>query len=175
MSKTSKKNSKKNSRRKTLANFLDVFNPRKGNYKNIDYLMAKVFSGTPSVGIAAGASPEGPQFDGTDEVRALFTRLTESFPELSFKAIPPYCYSPDTNANTIIVQATLKTGPHQKNWFQKGEKDVGKFYSKPLSDVPPNGKQSKVPTCAVFTFDAKNKVRRLGIYMDRWKMAEELS
>lgn len=170
------KSSKKTSRRKTLANFLDVFTPGEGNYKKIDYLMAKVFSGTPSVGIAAGASPAGPQFDGIDEVRAFFTRLTDSFPELSFTAIPPYCYSPDTNANTIIVQATLKTGPHKKSWFQKGEKDIGKFYSKPLSDIVPDGtKQSKVPTCAVFTFDAKNMVQRLGIYMDRWRMAEELS
>jgi hypothetical protein len=155
----------------TIDNFFSVFDPSSGPgiYLDVDYLMDQ-FSGSPKVGIANNASPSGPQFSGYVDVSALFTRLFNCFQKLSFKAIPPYCS--DTTTKTVIVQATLKTDVMQNKWFQPSD---GNFYSKPLSDIVPDGaKKSTIAACVVFTFDASNKIDRLGIYMDRWQMAVDL-
>jgi hypothetical protein len=33
----------------------------------------------------------------------------------------------------------------------------------------------KIPACAVFTFDAGNKITRLAIYLDRYRMMRQLT
>jgi hypothetical protein len=72
----------------------------------------------------------------------------------------------------IIVQANIDTGNHAKQWFAFDDKG---YYSKPLSDIEPDGKQSAyVPACVVFTFDANYLIFTLAIYMDRWQMAADL-
>ena len=157
----------------TIAKFFEVFTP--GNkYKKIGWLVANVFCPDtptpPSVGIAIGADPMGPQFRGVAAVTKLFKQLTTSFPNLVYwpSSGTPYCYSDDQLTTTI--QTTLKTGPHTKPWFAFGDP----AYSKPLSDIEPRSQKSIVPTCSVFTFDSNHKILRLGIYMDRWQMAVDL-
>jgi hypothetical protein len=135
---------------------------------------------SPTLGIASNAGPTGPQFPGHDNILKVFTQLVLSFPHLVFapSVIDPltnkaiYCSSSDSN--TIMVEASLDTGKHTNPWFSKTDVD---FYSKPLSDIEPDGNQkSTVPACAVFVFDPANqgKILRLGIYMDRWQMAVDL-
>jgi hypothetical protein len=163
----------------TVADFLKVFTPGSGQYKNIGWLMNNVFCAQngksptrPVVGIAGAAGGLGPQFLGTQKVTDLFTQLATSFPDLKYSPTPPHCYSDDQN--TIIIQAVLHTGKHAAPWFAGSHY----AYSKPLSDIEPAGKSSQVPTCAVFIFDPKatgdNKIVRLGIYMDRWQMSVDL-
>ena len=144
---------------------------------------------SPSLGIAGGnqtnANPPlsegpqlGPQFQGQSAIITCFTRIVTSFPASTFTPLPPgspvYCYSSD--GNTITVPAILHTDKHMKPWFPFGHP----AYSKPLSDLEPDGKQiSDVPACAVFTFDTTggnppNRILNLAIFMDRWQMAVDL-
>jgi hypothetical protein len=163
----------------TTDNFFDVFDTAdaNGHYGNVSpYLMAQ-FSNAPSVGIASGAGPVGPQFSGVGPVTTLFNRLFSCLQNLSYTSVGPFC----SNANTTIVQATLGYDFMKNPWFQKGEAAVGHYHSKPLSDIktPTSAPTAlnpapTVPTCAVFTFDTDTKIVRLGIYMDRWKMAVDL-
>jgi hypothetical protein len=143
-------------------NFFSVFDPTKMNYRNLDYLMNQ-FSEAPSIGIASGAGPVGPQVTGYANVRALFERLFQSFPHLSFMANPPYW----SDKNTIIVLGTLTTDLMRNPRLQKSN---GNSYSKPLLDIVPDWVQSlTVQACATFTFDAAgNTIDQLRIiYMDR--------
>jgi hypothetical protein len=115
----------------------------------------------PTVGIAAGADPKGPQFVGVEQVTALFTALfTTTFPKANFYAVPktPYCYSSSDgqkiDGNTIIVQARLDTDLLQERWLPTTS--TMNFYSLPLSEIDPDPKKSRtatVPACAVFTFN----------------------
>jgi hypothetical protein len=144
---------------------------------------------SPSLGIAGGnqtnANPPlsigpqlGPQFQGRSAIITCFTQLVASFRAPTFTTLPPanpvYCYSPD--GNTITVPAILHTDRHVKPWFPFGHV----LYSKPLSDLEPDGTQiSDVPACAVFTFDTTggnppNRILNLAIFMDRWQMAVDL-
>jgi hypothetical protein len=132
--------------------------------------MSQVFSANPSAGIANNAGPTGPWFTGVGPVTALFEQLcgpgNAAFPQLSYTTVPPFC----SNGNTVIVQATLNTGPHTGSWFRK----TSPYYSRPLSDIVAYGASTTVNTCAVFTFDSSNLIQTLGIYMDRWQMALDL-
>jgi hypothetical protein len=144
---------------------------------------------SPSLGLAGGnqtnANPPlsegpqlGPQFLGQSAIITCFTQIVTSFPGSTFTPLPPgspvYCYSSD--GNTITVPAILHTDKHTKPWFAFGHP----AYSKPLSDLEPDGKQiSDVPACAVFTFDTTggnppNRILNLAIFMDRWQMAVDL-
>jgi hypothetical protein len=144
---------------------------------------------TPSVGIGANTQdPLGSAFRGNTQITALFTELLSSFPQLTFMpyptpASPLFCVA-QTDPNTIVVPAQLITGPHMARWFPPDAPPKRRFYSKPLSDLVPataasgNYQTSTVPVCAVFTFDtiAANqfKIFNLALYLDRWKMAQDL-
>jgi hypothetical protein len=144
---------------------------------------------SPSLGIAGGrqtnAAPPlslgpqaGPQFRGRADIITCFTQIVTSFDTSTFTTLPAanpvFCFSPD--GNTITVPAILHTNNHRKPWFQFGHK----AYSKPLSDIEPDGTQiSDVPACTVFTFDTtagnpQNRILNLAIFMDRWQMAVDL-
>ena len=154
----------------SVTNFFNVFTPGQQNYRDINYLMSNVFSGNPTVGIANNAGPEGPSFTGATQVSDLFNQLcgpgNAAFPQLSYTPVLPYC----SNGNTLIVQATLDTGPQTGDWFSK----TSPYYSRPLSDIKHHGAQTTIPTCAVFTLDSGGLIQGLGIYMDRWQMALDL-
>jgi hypothetical protein len=139
---------------------------------------------SPSLGIGAGnqtnANPPlsqgpqvGPQFQGRAAIITCFTQIVTSFRAPTFTTLPAanavYCYSLD--GNTITVPAILHTNNHDNPWFPFGHP----AYSKPLSDLEPDGTQgSDVPACAVFTFDPQNRILNLAIFMDRWQMAVDL-
>lgn len=146
----------------TIDDFFSAFDPTNINYGKLDYLMNQ-FSEAPSVGIASGADPVGPWFTGYENVHALFKRLFQGFPHLSFAANPPYW----SDTNMIVVRAMLTTDFMQNLRFQRNR---GNSCLKVLSDIVPDWVQnSTVQTCAVFTFDAAdNTIDRLGITcMDR--------
>ena len=144
---------------------------------------------TPSLGIAAGnqtnakslGPQNGPQFLGQQAIITCFTQIfVNSFQGPTFTPLPPansanpiFCYSSsdgktiDTNP-VITVPAILHTGNHNASWFPYGHP----AYSKPLSDIEPDGTQSSdVPACVVFTFDptvSNNPlIINLAIFMDR--------
>ena len=144
---------------------------------------------SPSLGIAGGnqtnanvsLGPQlGPQFPGRSAIITCFTQIVTSFQTSTFTTLPAvnpvYCTSLD--GNTITVAAILHTGNQAKAkpWFPYGHP----AYSKPLSDIEPDGNQSSdVPACAVFTFDTTagnppNRILNLAIFMDRWQMAVDL-
>ena len=151
-------------------------------------MMTALFSANASLGIGAGSDPSlgpqsGPQFTTPTAVATCFKQIIYSFPHSTFTPFPTaskaiFCSSTDGTFNTIIVQATLTTGRHAEQWFPWGSGG----YSKPLSDIEPDGNQSaNVPACAVFTFDLQSpiatnqyKILNLAIYMDRWQMAADL-
>jgi hypothetical protein len=152
----------------------------------IDAMMKAIFSpdtGTaPSLGIAAGnAAPStenqwqgpqlGPQFVGVKNVTLCFNRIITSFPSATFTTLPVNNAVYLQGNNQVAVPAVLITGPHKHPWFQF---DSG-AYSKPLSDLEPDGnQQSLVPACAIFTFDNNSLITNLAIFMDRWQMAADL-
>lgn len=147
------------------------------NASQITTLVDTYFSASASLGIGSGSDPQlgpqsGPQFPTPDAIKLAFNQIVKSFPHAIFTPFPSaaaavYCSS----GNTIIVQAQLNTGKHQKLWFPFGSS----AYSKPLSDIEPDGTQNAfVPACAVFTFDTAQKILNLAIYMDRWQMAVDL-
>ena len=146
---------------------------------DIDSLVDTNFSMNASLGISPGQDPQqgpqsGPQFQGRDAIKALLKQIIKSFPHATLQPVPTpatavYCSS----GNTIMVQASLSTGKHQRQWFSFDDSN----YSKPLSDIEPDKNQSAfVPACAVFTFtnDGSFNISNLAIYMDRWQMAADL-
>ncbi len=64
---------------------------------------------------------------------------------------------------------------------QENVKATQSYYSKPLSDIrifDPDYQSMTIPAFAVFTFDAPeetNKVSRWSLYLDRYKMATDLT
>jgi hypothetical protein len=170
--------------------FFAVVSSTGGQYKQIDWLMQNVFCSNddntnptiPTVGIAAGADPQGPQFVGVDQVTALFTALlVTTFPNANFYPVPKtsYCYSSSDgqkiDGNTIVVQARLDTDLLQQRWLPSTS--TLNFYSLPLSEIDPDPKKQRkatVPACAVFTFNNSHQIQQLGVYMDRWFMADKL-
>ena len=119
---------------------------------------------TPSVGIGGNTQdPEGPAFRGRTAITALFAELLSSFPNLVFTAwpapaTPVFCIA-QADPNTMIIQAQLNTDVHTKRWFPPNAPDGRRYYSKPLSDIVPDGiEHSTVPVCAVFTFDPQNPI-----------------
>lgn len=162
----------------TLTDFLKVLNNVLSPtiYHNVNYLMDKVFCGDdpqnkiPSVGI----TDHGPQFIGQQQVSDLFQQLFRSFPDLALTPLPgaPRLYSPgDYLPKTIGIQVTL-TGTHLERWFQR----PNPHFSPPLSDIHPDKLQfMSVPACAVFSFDDDGCLMHLAIYLDRYRMAQQLT
>ena len=162
----------------TLDAFFDFCNnDSSANYHSTAYLMDNIFgSENPVVGI----TEHGPQFVGVRDVKRLFDELINSFsrlvllPQLSAIGNVPVLssrrlYSQDHS--TIGVQ-TILAGTHVRKWFPD-PKDS--HYSPPLSTIDPDGAHKmEIPACAVFTFDGDHKISRLQIYLDRYKLGQQL-
>jgi hypothetical protein len=165
----------------TINNYLAVLTVGNANYQNTTFLMQNVFcpeggvgpNEVPSVAVTEHGIGVGPAFYGVRKVRKLYNRLFSAFPDVQMLALnaPPLLLA-SQDGNTIAVQTTL-TGTHQDWWFAKADGD--KFYSKPLSDIPPNAGVISIPACAVFTFNAQHLVTNLAIYMDRFHFTAQLA
>src|SRR5580658_7129213 len=75
------------------------------------------------------------------------------------------CVAVSNNINitetTVALQTTL--AGTQQDWWPPGDTD--KYYSKPLSDIPPNSKAVSIAVCAVFTFNTSNQITQLVLYL----------
>jgi hypothetical protein len=122
----------------------------------------------PSVAVSDHIKITGPAFFGVANIKKLFNRLFLAFPNITLTALNPAnpLFLVSSDLATVGLQTTL-TGTHQDWWFPPGDKD--KFYSKPLSDIPPNNEPFSVAVCAVFTFNASNQITQLALYLDRYK------
>jgi hypothetical protein len=188
-------------------NFFNFFATTPPDLNHIQNFVPTVFSPdtptgnplTPTLGIAAGnqtnanlslGPQNGPQFLGQSNIITCFQQIfLTSFKTATFVPLPAFgasnpkfCYSSadgmtiDPNP-MIIVPAILHTGNQAKGkpWFPYGHP----MYSKPLSDIEPDGNQtSDVPACVVFTFDptasSNPLIWNLAIFIDRWQMAVDL-
>jgi hypothetical protein len=161
----------------TLNNFLDTINKPNGDgwqhYHDVDYLLTLFCEDNgnrPYVGITL----RGPQFTNLANIRILFTQLLKTtFPDMAWT---PANELRLTDGNNIAVEVDV-TGTQQAAWFQD------KFKSPPLSEISqdvvrnlaPNNNKMCIPACMVFTFDGQYKIQQLAIYMDRYRMMDELA
>jgi len=161
----------------TLNNFLDTINKPNDagwqHYHDVDYLLTLFCDDNgsyPYVGITL----RGPQFTNLANIRILFTQLLKTtFPDMAWT---PANNLRMTDGNTIAVEVDV-TGTQQAAWFQN------KFKSLPLSQIDqdtvnrlaPNNNKMDIPACMVFTFDGDYKVQQLAIFMDRYKMMDDLA
>lgn len=185
----------------TIQSFLNVFLTPVGNSTTAINTVMQLFSPdvgnpatSPTVGIGGNTQNDphgnalGPVFTGRTAIKALFTELLTSFPNLTFTAYPNpqsavICVGP-TGSNLMMIQAQLFTDNHVKQWFPPHAGAQRRYYSKPLSDIVPapnQSNQSYVPVCAVFTFDTQNAITtnqypifNLALYLDRWQFAADL-
>jgi hypothetical protein len=163
----------------TLDDFFNVLNNVSDtNYHSSTYLTTSVFCaevGSPPTLPAVGITDHGPNFQGTADVKLLFDQLFTSFPDVALAPLSgaPRLYS--TDGFTIGIQTTL-TGTQKDKWFKHatgGQKD---HYSPPLSDIKPDKIHVMViPACAVFNFDNSNLITRLWLYLDRYRMQQQLT
>jgi hypothetical protein len=129
----------------------------------------------PCVAVTDHIVVNGPGFFGTKKITKLFKRLFAAFPDVTLTPLTPAnpLFLTSADNATIGLQTTLK-GTQQDWWFPPGDSD--KFYSKPLSDIPPNGVAVSIPATCVFTFNsATNKINQLAVYMDRYKFIKILA
>ena len=161
----------------TLNNFLDTINKPNDagwqHYHDVDYLLTLFCDDNgsyPYVGITL----RGPQFTNLANIRILFTQLLKTtFPDMAWT---PANNLRMTDGNTIAVEVDV-TGTQQAAWFQN------KFKSLPLSQIDqdtvnrlaPNNNKMDIPACMVFTFDGNYKIQQLAIYMDRYRIMDELA
>jgi len=161
----------------TLNNFLDTINKPNDaawqHYHDVDYLLTLFcddIENRPFVGITL----RGPQFTNRANIRTLFIQLLKTtFPDMAWK---PANDLRMTDGNTIAVEVDV-TGTQQAAWFQD------KFKSLPLSQIDedtvnrlaPNNKRMCLPACMVFTFDGHYKIQQLAIYIDRYRIMDELA
>jgi hypothetical protein len=161
----------------TLDNFFGILNnPASPAYHNATQLMIQVFCpDNPQQGVpCAGITDYGPQYVGAGEVGDLFNQLFTTFPDLALTPVPgsPRLYSPsDYSPKTIGEQVTL-TGTQTGKWFARDHK----FYSPPLSDIHPDRVHvMRISACGVFSFDSASRVTRMAIYLDRYRMMQQLT
>jgi hypothetical protein len=155
----------------TLDNFFKALNDPtfSPNYHSVNYLMANIFCPDTGVLPCVGITDYGPQFNGAGDVAGLFTQIFSSFPDFTLTPIPPRLYSGD--GLTIGVQGTLG-GTQAADWFSKGHK----HYSPPISGITPDKIHlMKVPACSVFTVNAGNQITKWALYLDRYRMARQLT
>jgi hypothetical protein len=178
----------------TIQSFLSLFLTPVGNPTNAVNTVLTLFSpdsASPTVGIGGNiqndphGNPLGPVFTGSAQIKALFTELLSSFPNLTFTAYPnpqsPVICVAQNATSPMTIQAQLNTGNHVKQWFPPYAGAQRRYYSKPLSDIVPASNQSYVPVSAVFTFDTANPITtnqypilNLALYLDRWQFAADL-
>ena len=160
----------------TLDDFLKTINDRNfANYHSVGHLIT-LFSPddpveeAPSVGIAW----RGPQFKRRSAIQKLFAQLLEiSFEDMAWK---PANNLRMTDGDTIAVEIDV-TAKHVREWF------TDSFHSPPLSlidqksldELGASKKSMDLPACAVFTFDGNHKIRNLAIYIDRYRMIDQLA
>jgi hypothetical protein len=160
----------------TLNDFLRTINDRQGpHYHSVDHLMTLFCNDDanqeiPFVGIAW----RGPQFKHRGHIRKLFTRLLViSFENMAWT---PANDLRMRDGDTIAVEVDV-TAKHVREWF------TDSFRSPPLSHIDQaaidalgaSKKSMNVPACAVFTFDGNHEIRQLAIYMDRYRMMDQLA
>lgn len=157
-----------------LNDFFQVLTPgAAGHYKNVAEMMALFCAVSADNKLpAVGLTDFGPNFEGAD-VEDLWEQLFKTFPDdIKLTEIPPRTRS--TGPTTIMVQTRLE-GTHKHDWFSHahppGHKD---HHSPPLSGLPVANKKMNLPACAVFTFDGSDKITKLSIYFDRYRMAKQL-
>jgi hypothetical protein len=161
----------------TLNTFLDTINkPNDGiwqHYHDVDYLLTLFCDDNekyPFVGITL----RGPQFPHRANIRILFTQLLKTtFPDMAWK---PANDLRMTDGDTIAVEVDV-TATQTVEWFQD------KFRSLPLSQIEedtirrlaPKFNTMDIPACMVFTFDGNYRIQQLAIYMDRYRMMDQLA
>jgi len=155
----------------TLDAFLDILNDQNNpNYHDVPTLLTLFCADNAAMGIpSVGLTDDGPTFLLQARINDLFTQLFTSFPQLQFSPIKTRLYS--GSGDKIAIQARLVTGPHVARWFQH----PSGLKSKPISDIPPTGKASNLPACAVFGFDVSDCITNISIYFDRYKLALDLT
>ncbi|HEY1943862.1 MAG TPA: hypothetical protein VGH40_17260 [Roseiarcus sp.] len=157
--------------------FFEVLSdPKSPHHHDVDYLIGHVFSAedgsrkVPSVGI----TEHGPQYVGKAHVAELFQQLFTTFPDLTLTPLAgaPWLESPGGDSpRTVGVQAVL-AGRHHAKWFPQGHQ----FYSPPLSNIHPDKVHTmKVPAFAVFTLDGEDRISQLALYLDRYRMMQQLT
>jgi hypothetical protein len=157
--------------------FLKVLNEIGGpHHHDVDFLTKDVFCKEdasrkiPSVGI----TEHGPQYVGTAQVAELFRQLFTTFPDLTLAALPgaPWLESPPKHAPKTVGIQTVLAGTHLAKWFPQGHQ----FYSPPLSNIHPDKvHHMKIPAFCVFTLDDRGRVSNLAIYLDRYRMMQQLT
>ena len=161
----------------TLNNFLDTINKPNDagwqHYHDVDYLLTLFCddnANLPYVGITL----RGPQFPHRANIRTLFIQLLNTtFPDMAWK---PANDLRMTDGSTIAVEVDV-TGTQKAEWFQD------KFRSLPLSQIEedtirrlaPKYNIMDIPACMVFTFDKDYRIQQLAIYMDRYRMMDQLA
>ena len=161
----------------TLNEFLKTINISQNNpnYHDVTHLMT-LFCPDDAKYPVVGITQRGPQFQFHAAIKKLFNQLlVVSFPDMAWMPANPLR---PTDGSTIAVEIDV-TGIQISSWFQ----DL--FKSDPLSQIDHEtiagliqsnqANQMDIPACAVFTFDAKYCVQQLAIYLDRYKMMDQLA
>jgi hypothetical protein len=176
----------------TLNVFFDVINGTdlsgtgagSAHYQNSKYLIDNVFCGNnlPLPYPWVGVTDHGPQFKGSAAVKVLFDELFLCFdtfvmlPQVSKVGKNPVVpserlYSQGGAAVMISIQTVLH-GTYVTQWFKDGHAAA----SAPISSIVPDKLHvMEIPASAVFAFDNKSKVSQLAVYLDRYKMQQQLA
>ncbi len=176
----------------TLNVFFDVINGTNlsgtnvgtTDYQSPTYLKNNVFCGNevPLPYPCIGITDHGPQFAGSVAVEILLKQLFKCFsafvllPQVSKVGAPVVpserLYSPQGASNVMISIQTVMHGTHISKWFADGTAPL----SPPLSDIQPDGLHvMEIPVSAVFTFHTNHKIKQLSLYLDRYKMQQQLT
>jgi hypothetical protein len=158
----------------TLNEFLETINTSQNNpnYHNVPHLMTLFCPDDANYPIV-GITQRGPQFQFQAAITKLFKQLlVTSFPDMAWT---PANALRLTDRSTIGVQIDV-TGTQAATWFQDS------FKSDPLSQLDAEtiaklvqSNQMEIPACAVFTFDDQSRIQQLAIYLDRYKIMDQLS
>jgi hypothetical protein len=158
----------------TLNDFLDTINNAAGaNYHDVNHLMTLFCNDNGNLPFV-GITQRGPQFTNRPAIQKLFTQLlTISFPDMAWTPANPLRM---TDGNTIAIEVDV-TGTQQAEWFQDNFKShpLSQIDDATIANLPAFNKMDKIPACMVFTFDGNFKVQQLAIYIDRYKMMDDLS
>lgn len=117
------------------------------NLHDLDALM-----GTFSEAACYDVEPFGDHFVGRDAVRAFYAGILQIMPDLHIDVRHRYFAS-----DALILEVTIR-GSHSAEWM----------------GVPATGKRLEFPLCAVYTFDAEDKLAGERIYFDRATILEQM-
>lgn len=163
----------------TLNNFLDTINkPNDATWRHhhdvthLLTLFCEDNGNLPYVGITL----RGPQFTNRISIEKLFIQLlNKTFPDMTWT---PANKLRMTDGNTIAIEVDV-TGTQKATWFQDNFKSLplSQIDEVTISSLAANSKYNKmlIPACMVFTFDENYKIQQLAIYMDRYKMMDDLA